>query len=119
MTGATSTRPWILGASSRMSRPSAVATRSTRRGFQSVPPFATAAIMRAIWSGVTVIRPWPIARLTVSPGCHLSLSVSRFQAGDGTSPGRSPVSPLSVTRPRPNASAIWAIFSGPSFRPSW
>ena len=102
-----------------MSRPSAVATRWTRRGFQSVPPFATADMKRATWIGVTVIRPWPMDMLTVSPACHLSFKVSRFQAGDGTSPGRSPVRPLSVTRPRPNASAICTIFSGPSFRPSW
>ena len=74
---------------------------------------------RAIWSGVTVIRPWPIARLTVSPACHLSWSAFRFHAGDGTRPARSPIRPVPGGWPSPNSSDIFAIRSGPTFSPSW
>jgi hypothetical protein len=50
------------------------------------PPFATAAIMAAIWSGVVSTGPWPIETEIVSPGYQGCLRAVRLQAASGTRP---------------------------------
>ena len=76
-----------------------------RRGFQSTPSAASAAMNRAIWSGVARSGPWPIAVLAVSPGYHAAFNVARFHSGVGTSPARSPASMIPMGLPNQNARA--------------
>src|SRR5439155_684965 len=66
--------------------------RSTRRGFQSTPPLATAAMKRATCSGVTRTWPWPIDMLTMSPPCQ----DLRRPLGCGIKPSFSPPSSTPV-----------------------
>jgi hypothetical protein len=83
------------------------------------PPLATAAIMRAICSGVTRSCPCPIDMFTVSPGSQLRFERWRWAGEKGTSPKRSPPRSMPVGDPRPKACAYFAIMSPPTLSPAW
>ena len=72
------------------------------RGFQSTPPLAMAAVMRATWSGVTSSAPCPMDMFSVSPECQ-GRPRSRRPSGDGISPGFSPGRSTPVALPSPKA----------------
>ena len=83
----------------------------TIAGCTTVPPLAIDEIYFAIWTGVKLLSPWPIAALSVSPGPQPSFlwaNVPVFSLGNS----------IPVNFPNPKCKAYLAIASIPILSPA-
>ncbi len=79
--------------------------RRASRGWNRVPPLATALNILATCTGVASTNPWPMLMLRVSPGYQDSFQAFCFHSADGIRPDASPGRSMPVASPIPSSRA--------------